>query len=391
MKKILQITTIDMTTYCFHLPFLEFLHKQGFQVYAAFTEGKFTPLIQEKGVKTFNIPIERGINPVKDFISFIRLYKLIKKEKFDIVHTATSKAGFIGRAAARLCRPHFAKTPIIIHTSHELPQNSTRNPFLKFFYRCLEKLASRWTDKLITVSKPNVDQMLKEKIASREKIYLVPNGIDIEKFDIRVDKIKKKEALGIDKDSILIGMVGRLEKVKGHKYLIEAAFRVVKDYPQAVFYIIGEGQLKDSIIKEINAKCLQKNVILSGFCENLPETLNALDIFVSASLWEGFGVAVAEAFACGLPVVTTGVGGVTDFAVDGKTALVVPARDSDALYKAITFMIENPNKASFCADNAKEKIKTDFSQQQMIDKLWKIYKELLQFDKVTKMEHVPKK
>lgn len=373
MKKVLQITTIDMTTYCFHLPFLEFLHKRGFQVCAAFTEGKFTPLIQEKGVKTFNIPIERGINPVKDFISFLKLYNLIKKEKFDIVHTATSKAGFIGRCAA-----WSARTPVVIHTSHELPQNSTRNPVLKFFYRCLEKIASKWTDKLITVSNPNVEQILKEKIAPKEKIYLVPNGIDVERFDIKIDKAKKKEALGIDKESILIGAVGRLEKVKGHKYLLEAASRVVKDFPKAVFYIIGEGPLKDYLIKEINAKGLQKNVILGGFCENLPEALNCLDIFVSASLYEGFGVAIAEAFACSLPVVTTGVGGVTDFAVDGETALIVPARDADALYKAITFMLENPDKASFYAENAKEKIKNEFSQEQMTEKLWDIYKEYKQ-------------
>lgn len=373
MKKVLQITTIDMTTYCFHLPFLEFLRKQGFQVYAAFTEGKFTPLIQEKGVKTFNIPIERGINPIKDFISFLKLYNLIKKEKFDIVHTATSKAGFIGRCAA-----HFAGTQVVIHTSHELPQNATRNPVLKFFYRCLEKIASRWTDKLITVSKPNVEQILKEKIASREKIYLVPNGIETERFDIKVDKAKKKESLGIDKDSILIGAVGRLEKVKGHKYLLEAASLVVKDFPKAVFYIIGEGHLKDCLIKEINRRGLQKNVILGGFCKNLPETLNALDIFVSASLYEGFGVAIAEAFACSLPVVTTGVGGVTDFAIDFETALIVPERDSDALYEAIVFMLKNPDKASFYAENAKEKIKNEFSREQMLQKLWDIYKEYKQ-------------
>ena len=379
MKKILQITTIDMTTYCFHLPFLEFLRKRGFGVYAAFTEGKFTPLIQEKGVVTFNIPIERGISPVKDFISFLKLYSLIKKEKFDIVHTATSKAGFIGRAAA-----HFARTPVVIHTSHELPQNSTQNPVLKFFYRCLEKIASGWTDKLITVSNPNVEQILKEKIAPREKIYLVPNGIETEKFDIRVDKnIKIERAKGssplqnIPSDSKIIGAVGRLEKVKGHKYLMEAASLVVKDFPNAVFYIIGEGHLKDYLIKEINKRGLQKNVILGGFCKNLPETLNALDIFVSASLYEGFGVAIAEAMACGLPVITTGVGGVTDFAIDGETALVVPPRDANALYEAIIFMLKNPDKASFYAENAKEKIKNEFSREQMIEKLWDIYGEIL--------------
>lgn len=368
MKKILQITTVDMTTYCFHLAFLEFLKKRGFDVYAAFTEGRFTSSIRAKGIKTFNIPIERRINPIGDFISFLKLYKLIKEEKFDIVHSATSKAGFIGRAAA-----HFARVGVIIHTCHELPQNSTRNQFLKFFYRCLEKIASRWTNKIITVSKPNLDQIIKEKIASLEKISLIPNGIEVKKFDIPLDIESKKKELGIDPGFKVIGSIGRLEPVKGHKYLLEAAQKVIKEFPRTVFLIIGQGQLKDKLAESIKAKGLEKNIIMLGFREDLIEILYTLDIFVSASLWEGFGVAVAEAMICGLPVVSTAVGGIIDFVIDEKTGILVPAQDSKSLSDAIVYFIRNPKIASAIGQAAKEKIKNEFSQEEMIRKLWEVY------------------
>lgn len=370
--KILQITTIDMTTYCFHLPLLEFLKNKGFDVCAAFTQGKFTDFIRQKGIRVFNIPIARRINPVSDFISLLKLYKLIKKEKFDIVHTATSKAGFIGRLAA-----HLAKTPVIIHTVYELPQNSAKNPCLKLFYRVLERVSAKWADKLITISMPNANQILREKITSQDKLALIPNGIDIEKFNIKIDKSKKKKELGLESGFKVIGTVGRLEPVKGHKYLLEAAEYVIKRFPQAVFLIIGEGYLKDKLREAVKAKNIEKNVIMLGFREDLTEILHTLDIYVSASLWEGFGVAIAEAMACGLPVVTTGVGGTADFAADGVTALVVPPANPRALGNAITDLLGNPSKAASLGRNAREKIKNEFSEELMIEKSWVVYKEFI--------------
>lgn len=372
MLKILHITTIDMTTYCFHLPFLEFLVGQGFDVYAAFRVGKFTEKIQQKGVKVTDIPFERRIAPLNDLIALIQLISLLKREHFDIVHTATSKAGFLGRLAAYL-----TGVPIILHTVHELPQNSTQNVFLRWFYRKLETIAARWTEHIITVSNPNYNQIMLDGITSSQKITLIHNGINITKYDLKVDVSAKKKELGIPINAKVIGTVGRLEIPKGHKYLLQAIPLILQKIPNTMFLIIGDGMLREQLENTVKQIGLEKNVIFTGFREDLIEIMRTFDLFCLPSLWEGFGVVIAEAMACGLPVVASNVGGIPDVVENGVTGMLVLPKNVTELAETMIFLLNNPMQAQDMGQKGKERVKSLFTKERMLEKTWEVYQNCL--------------
>ena len=371
MLKILHITTIDMTTYCFHLPFLEYLRDKGFDVYAAFRVGKFTEKIQQRGIKIFSIPFERRIAPFNDILSLIELYKFIRKEKFDIVHTATSKAGFLGRLAAYL-----TGVPIILHTIYELPQNSTQNIFLKRFYRKLETLAAQWTDHIITISNPNYNQIVLEKTTSSQKITIIPNGIDITKYDLEVDVSAKKRELGIPDGAYIVGTVGRLETPKGHKYLLQGIPLILQKFPNTIFLIVGAGILREQLEDTVKQMGVEKNVIFTGFREDLIEIMHTFDLFCLPSLWEGFGVVIAEAMACSLPVVASNVGGIADVVEDGVTGILVQPKNPKLIAKAIMKLLNDNCLAEKMGQNGKERVARLFTQEKMLEKTWELYRTL---------------
>ncbi len=370
--KSLQITTIDLTAYCFLRTWFKYLADKGFDVTLATTAGEFVEDIEKTGAKVMNIPIARNINPISDLISLIKLYQFIKKEKFHSVQTYTTKAGFVGRLAARL-----AGVPVIIHNILELPQNSAKNPFLKFLYKKMEQIAAKWADFIITTTNPNRNQILENNIVPPEKLAAIPEGIELKNYEtVKVNTFQKRKELGIPDDAVFVGTVARLEEAKGHRYLLEAIKMIVEKRKDLYFVMVGKGHLQKELEKKTCELGIQDNVKFLGFRDDMLEILQSIDLFVLPSLWEGQGVVLMEAMCYKKPVIACEVGGVVDVVKDGENGLLVPPRNPEKLEEAILRILDMPEKMKEMGEAGYRRIAVKFRDSEMNDRRFEVYGKL---------------
>ncbi len=380
----LHITTVDLTAWCFLRSWFRCLRGEGYPVALACTVSKFRQDLEESGAEVIDLPISRRIAPVSDLVSLYQLIKLMRCRRPQLVHTHTSKAGFLGRLAARLCG-----VPHIVHTIHELPQNSTANPWKKRFYWMLEYVAARfWCDHLVTVSQPNYDQITSEGIASPEKLTLVREGLDLSKYEPyrlhlpgtrSVEDIRAEFAIA--PDELLLCSVGRLEKAKGHADLLRAFAQVVEKHPKARLVIVGQGHLHDELQAELEGLGLTGRALLAGWREDMLDILAACDLYVLASHYEGLGIATMEAMALARPVVCTGVGGVVDVVVDGETGFLVPAHSPHQLAARIDDMLSDSDLRQRMAAAGYRRVQEHFHDDKANAAMLELYERILADEK----------
>lgn len=376
----MHITTIDLTAYCFLRTWFTCLDEKGFDVTLATTVQEFRDDIEKSGARVVNIPIARSAHPVKDFISLVNLFRFIRKEQFDVVHTYTTKAGFVGRLAARL-----AGVPIIVHTIFELPQNSARNPVLKFLYKTMEQVAALWADYFITISTFNRNQILENHIVPETRLALIPEGLSLEKYEAaQIDSAKKRQELGIPGDAIILGTVARLEAAKGHEYLLEAAKIILEktgNEQDIYFLLVGRGRLLEELESKAAELGVSGRVKFLGFREDMLEIVQTFDMFVLPSLWEGQGVVLMEAMCYKKPIVASKVGGITDVVEDGVSGVLVPPRDPEALAEAILSLLNSHDRMKQLGEAGYERVKTKFqdkdANKKRLDVYRKLFKEML--------------
>ncbi len=254
----------------------------------------------------YNDKLIRKISPLNDLKAFWILYKLFKYHKFDIVHTHSSKTGILGRLAARL-----AGVPLIVHTVHGFAFPAAKNRFERMIFLFMEYIGAKCSHKIICLHEDDKNIAIKKLKAKREHVSILANGVDINKFYPPTityrDKVRTK--LGLPKDSIVIGMIGRLWKQKNPEALLMAAFSILKSRKDVHFVFAGEGEFLSSMKLLVKEKDLQNNIHLLGWRDDSDEVLKALDIFTLPSLWEGMPLAILEAQATGLPCVVSNIQG----------------------------------------------------------------------------------
>lgn len=320
----------------------------------------------------------RQVNPWSDLIAFLKLYAIMKKENFNIVHTHTSKAGILGRWAAKL-----AGVKVIIHTPHGHIFYGYFGPIRNKLFILLERLTARITDKIITLTQRGKDEHIKFKIAKADKFVPIYSGIELERFiNSNYDPIPMRESLGISPNGPVIGTITRLEPVKGNIYFIEAISQVIKIFPTLKVIITGDGTQRKMIENRIEALSLTRNVILLGATNEIPKVLSALDIFVLPSLNEGMGRCLLEAMAISKPVVATSVGGIPEIVEDNVTGLLVPPKNSRKLAEAIIYLLANREKAVEMGQAARKRLNHNFSSKAMIDEISALYGILIENKKV---------
>jgi glycosyltransferase involved in cell wall biosynthesis len=315
--------------------------------------------------------LTRKISFIYDIIAFWRIYKIIKQGRFELVHTHSSKPGFLGRIAAKL-----AGVPVIVHTIHGFPFHDFMNPIVKNTYIIIERLLSKFSDKLITVSRLNLEKAVKLKLAERSKFVNVYSGIDFEKFEVEVDVDAKKEELGILNGHKVVGMVGRFSVQKAPMDFIQAIPRVLEVKKDVRFVLVGDGELKQEIYELADKLGIDSKLMFLGFREDVPELLRVLDVFVLTSLWEGLGRSLTEAMYTGRPVVATNVEGVPELVIDGKTGILVPPRDIKSISKAIIALLSDEQKAKKLGQAAKQRISKDFQADRMVEFLQNVYQKV---------------
>lgn len=336
-------------------------------------EGTLEKKIIEKKIPLIKVrEIVREINPIYDVIAFLKLFFIFRKNKYNIVHTHSAKAGILGRISAKFANPKC----IVIHTIHGLPFHPYQNKFLNFIYIFAEKIAYFFTDHFICVGEIMKEKSLKAGIGKESDYTVIYSGFEIEPY---LECAKKREILrkkyGISEKEKVIGMIGRLFYLKGQNYLIEAFKEVSEKHPEAKLIFVGDGILKEELENYAKKNKIYDKVIFTGLVppEKIPEYVGIMDIVVHTSLREGLPKAVAQGLAGGRPVVAFDIDGTKEVVINGKTGFIVPPEDIKLLKEKIIYLLENPVISDKMGKEGQELIKKLFPVEKMVDEIEKIY------------------
>ena len=324
--------------------------------------------------------LTRNINPFSDISAFLSLYKLIKKNKYDIVHTHSSKAGILGRLAAKL-----AGCSVIIHTIHGLPFHPYQNKFLNFLYIRLERLAGRYTDKIITVCESMAQKAQAAGIKPVSGYVTVYSGMDLDKFiDERTSSRQAKRNIGLPADAKVVGKVARLFPLKGYEYFISASKCISECVQNVYFLIIGDGVLREHLEHRVRQMGLKDRFIFAGLVphDDVPRFIAAMDIVVHTSLREGLARVIPQAMAMSKPVVSFDIDGARELIRNNDTGYLVAPKDTKRLSERVIDLLNDTKKAEKIGMNGRKLVDPAFRIETMIDKIKEIYDNLLLGDKL---------
>jgi glycosyltransferase involved in cell wall biosynthesis len=335
-------------------------------------EGSIEDEVAAAGVPILREPfLLRRPAPLADAITLRRLTRRLREGRYDIVHTHTSKAGFLGRLAAER-----AGVPVVVHTPHGNIFDGYFNPGLTRLFVWMERHAARRTDAIIELTPGGIDAHLAEDIGRREQFRVIFSGIDTTPYAAAIQRREVARAtLGIGPDEVLIGGVGRLEPIKGFTYFVEMAKRVADNAPETRFAVAGSGIQEDTLRRATAS--LGDRFRWLGLRHDVPELMAAFDLIVVPSLNEGMGRVLLEAGAAGTPAVATRVGGIPDVVDDGETGLIVPPKDTEALAEAVLTLVRAPERRRLMGDTARAKVVPHYSLEAMVRQIEDLYEELL--------------
>ncbi|MDD3725748.1 MAG: glycosyltransferase family 4 protein [Candidatus Ratteibacteria bacterium] len=337
-------------------------------------EGSLIPEIErEKNIKLVVIKeLVREISPVLDIICLVKLIRFFKKERYDVVHTHSAKAGILGRIAAKLAR----RETVVIHTIHG-PSFYDYQPFFKnFLYITAEKVASLFTDRFICVGEIMKERYLEAGIGKESQYTVIYSGFDIRPYlEAEKTRYEKRRQLGIKDSEKVIGMVGRLFYLKGQEYLIHTFAEIVKEYPDVKLLLVGDGILRKQLENYASEKGVLPKVIFTGLVppEEIPEYIAVMDILAHTSLREGLPKAVAQGFAGGKPVVAFDVDGAKELVVNNKTGYLIPPKDVAMLREKLLYLLKNQEISYKMGEEGRRIVKELFPVEKMVDKIEQVY------------------
>jgi len=324
-------------------------------------QGAYENDLRDIGIKVRKIHMRSRLDPV----GLYRLYKFMKNEKFDIVHTHMYRSNTPGRIAAK-----FAGIPVIIANLHNIDTWKTKKHFL------IDRILSNCTDKIIAVSDAVIEFNIKNSGIDPTKFVTIYNGIDIEEFKGDFDYQAKREEIGIREDELLVGIFARLYPQKGHEYFLEAASKINKAIDNVIFMIVGEGPLESELKEQAMQLGIRGKVIFTGLRHDIPDLLHIIDVSVLSSFIEGFSNVVLESMAAGKPVVATDAGGNKEAVIDGETGFIVPPANSDKLANVIMKILDNKQLRIDMGRKSRECV-AKFSIQEMARQTDNLYKTCL--------------
>lgn len=386
--KLIRITTIPLSLEKLLEGQLDFMNSY-FEVVAVSSNLLALQKVAEKeGVRCFHIPLTRKITPFQDVIATFKLYRFLKKEAPEIVHTHTPKAGIVGMLAARM-----AGVPIRLHTIAGLPLMETKG-YKRKLLLWIERLTYTLATKVYPNSKGLQEFVLQEKLVTKAKLKVIgnggSNGINTLYFDPNSVKEEDKNQLlnkiGATPGAFTFVFIGRMVKDKGLIELIEAFAQLHLRKNNIQLLLVGPMEqdldpLSQELIEQMQA---HPKIFFMGYQEDVRPFLRASDLLVFPSYREGFPNVVLQALAMELPAIVTNINGCNEIITDGWNGLVIPKRDTKALLTAMEFLLDNPIIYQQLKNKARASILDRFDQKALWNALYQEYQKLLEENKPIK-------
>lgn len=332
-------------------------------------EGDMLDLAEEKNVRPTLVPeLGREISPSDDVVSLVRIVRLLRQDRPDVVHTHMAKAGTLGRIAARL-----TGVPLVVHTYHGHVFHGYFSPAKTKVFLTVERALAKMTSRIVVVGEGQAEEIASYGLP-RRKIVPIRLGLELERF-LEAERYRGqfRAELSVQPDVPLVGIVARLVPIKAHEDFLRAAAVVRSSVPEAQFLVIGDGERRAEL-EALSARMgLTDCVRFLGWRRDLPRVYADLDVVALCSRNEGSPVALIEALASARPVVATAVGGVPEVVVHGETGLTVPAGDSNALAGAIVAQIVDKARAQRMGDAGRWHVYPRYSWKRLVDDVRGLY------------------
>ncbi|HEX8920767.1 MAG TPA: glycosyltransferase family 4 protein [Pyrinomonadaceae bacterium] len=376
--KVVHITSVDLGI-LFLMPQLRALQADGFEVHAMCADGPLVPTFEAEGIKVHRIAVTREMSPVADLKLLRQLVKILRREKYTVVHTHTPKIELVGQLAAWV-----ARIPVRLYTNHGLIFLG-QTGFKKTLFKAIARFAGLFSDRIISQSAEDVSTVIEQKIYRRRKVGFLGNGIDVsqlraERFTRDEVRAKKRE-LGIPEDHQVVGMVGRYVWEKGYREFFEAAQIISREKERVSFVTVGipleseRDPVDFSVLHELGIK--ERFFVLKSR-DDMPELYALMDVVVLPSYREGFPRSLMEAAAMSKPVVASDVSGCRQAVVDGRNGYLVPPKESRALAEKIKLLLDDVDHARRLGAEGRALAEECFDISKVIERLRACYDELLE-------------
>lgn len=347
MKKVLFVATVvKIHIMVFHLPYLEWFKKNGYEVHVAARndyENKSECHIPYCD-QFYDLPFERSPLTKNNYTVYEKLKKIIDENDYEIIHCHTPIGGAIGRLAARHAQKKGSKVFYTAHGFHFYKGS----PFINWLvYYPIEKWLAKYTDILFTINRE--DYELAKKFKAKRVEYIPGVGIDTNKFkNIEVNAVEKRRSIGVNKDDYMLISVGELNKNKNHQIAIKAISKLKN---RNIKYVLcGEGPLENDLRTLAEELGVEDQIKFIGFRTDIPELMTSADVFVFPSYREGLSLSLMEAMATGLPIICSKIRGNVDLVYHQEGGFLIQPSDDEEVIEKIKILIQDKNLRSEMSD-----------------------------------------
>ena len=320
-------------------------------------------------VEQFEISdLVRPVAPVRDLRALASLRRTIRRFRPHVVHTHSSKAGVLGRLAARLER-----VPSVVHTVHGFGFTPLQSPVKQKLFFSAEKIAARWTDHFVAVSRVNRDRGIELGLWKPDQVSVIRAGVDLDRFRSPGDGRETRRQLGVPDGVSVVTQIGNFKPQKAPLDFIEAAARIVERFPEVRFVMVGDGPLRGEAQTRAAELGIADRVIFCGWWNDVPGLLAATSVSVLSSHHEGLPCSVVESLAAGVPVVATAVDGTPEVIRPGVNGELVAPGDPAELAAAVLAILDDDERRRSMAAAAADGL-DDFGRDHMVRQLEELYR-----------------
>jgi len=342
---------------------------------AAMPGGPLWDQARAGGVRTVDVVhMRERISPLHDLLACFELVRLMRRERFSVVHTHCSKAGLIARVAARL-----SGVPAVVHTFHLFAAHDGLSWSRRMAYLWLDRSVRSLAHRYVAVAPRVAREAVEQRLARPGSVVVVPSAVELSDIPTAPDDGVRAD-LGLPPEGPIVGTVGRIVAQKSPIDFVRMCAVIHAERPDVHFVMVGDATLESAGLEaetRQEAERLQVPIVFTGFRPDAPRIAAAFDVYVVPSLYEGLGRAVTEAMASGRPVVATAVNGVPDLVEPGSTGLLARPADPASLAAAVVWMLDHPAEARRMGLQGRERVRSHFGPQVMCGALDELYSELL--------------